>query len=69
MIERILNLYPNLKMIYENLVEDDKVRYAEFLIGQFTIEKRPLDQILKRIDYRAGYKSEKNPYLCNLPID
>ena len=44
MINRILSLYPNLQHAYNDI--EDKKQFEHFLINQFKIEKRPLDQIL-----------------------
>ena len=59
---KILHLYPNLNMVYENLVEGDRNRFEEYLIDQFTIEKRSLDQILKKICYPASCIQQTNIY-------
>lgn len=45
MIIKILDLYPNLKMVYHSLLDQEKPRFEMFLLDQFTIEKKRLDQI------------------------
>jgi len=61
MIRNILHLYPNLKIIHDNIVDDQKQKFEDFLINEFKIEKRPLDQILKKTCYPANYKLEIYP--------
>lgn len=66
MIIKILELYPNLNLVYESLVENDKKRFESFMLDQFTIEKRPLDQILRKISAPENCRSKKSLYQQNL---
>ena len=58
MLKKILNLYPNLNYIYNDLKPEDVTNFENFIYSQFTIEKRPLPQILKKTYSLSNYISQ-----------
>lgn len=46
--------------VYDNICDHEKNRFENFIIEQFTIEKRQLDQILKKTYCPADYRLKNN---------
>ena len=58
MIKNILNLYPNLKQIHEDLHYEEQVKFEKYMLRQFKIESGLLDQTLQNICYPVYCKQE-----------